>query len=385
MACVACSATPSCGAFQTRNASSTASSSSPLRVNRRARIVTPATRRGVPEESEDGPTWRDRVTNLKTNGPGDGRGVGRRNRGPRRVIKPSITRKPGDAPAVNSNDARIAAWRAENGVGANEDSVGGGGTIRNDVNTDSSKKKPQPSPWLTTDSETKQYGLLHASTATYPAYATLNTPTKYDDSPLDAVAISATTENLARAFGLDANAAGDPSKYETLVEVALRIHNERVSGDNDTQSAQKKLRKLIGRVMRGSIRSAAPAFLYDAEVETPFVPNPFPDIVKSVESLVKSAVPADLTREVTGTVASELTEWMFGPSSLTSSGGVTVVTIKKCRYLEATQSLGVCTHMCKLPAQDVVLSEFGVPLHVEPCFKTGSCQMHFGKYPPSDE
>ena len=87
---------------------------------------------------------------------------------------------------------------------------------------------------------------------------------------------------------------------------------------------------------------------------------------------------------MTGAVAGELAGWMFGPSSRATQGGITTVTIKKCRYLEATGCVGVCASMCKLPAQDVVFAEFGVPLHVEPDFATGRCRMHFGKAPPPE-
>ena len=60
---------------------------------------------------------------------------------------------------------------------------------------------------------------------------------------------------------------------------------------------------------------------------------------------------------------------------------VTVVSVKKCRYLEATRCSGVCVNMCKLPAQDVVRSEFGVPLYVAPNHADGSCRMFFGQEP----
>ena len=64
-------------------------------------------------------------------------------------------------------------------------------------------------------------------------------------------------------------------------------------------------------------------------------------------------------------IASEMAEWMFGPTTRETMAGpngrdVTVVNVKKCRYLEATGCAGVCVNMCKLPAQDVMREEFGV-------------------------
>lgn len=353
-------------------------------TSRGANIVTPATRRGLPQAGSDDPdarTWRDRLGDLKENGP-DGP-VGRRNRGPRRVIQPSIKAKPGEKPPKNSNDARIAAWRAE---GGDDEGVEGVSVRENnmhrDGNTNTSKTKPQnkTSNWITTDPKQVPFSFFAASTARYPAYSDMSTLTKYEDSAMDAFAISQSSKNLARAFDLDVDSFGDPREYETLVKVAIHIHAVH-RGDKNTN--KKPLRSVIGNVMRRSIRSSAPGFLYDESVETP-VPNPFPEITKSFESVLKSTVPTAAVREITGIVASEAAEWMFGPASLSTDGDVTTVTIKKCRYLEAAKCFGVCTQMCKLPAQDVIASEFGVPLYVDPCFKTGSCRMHFGLVPPSE-
>jgi beta-carotene isomerase len=53
-------------------------------------------------------------------------------------------------------------------------------------------------------------------------------------------------------------------------------------------------------------------------------------------------------------VVSEAMEWFFGPTTRETLAGpngteVTVVNVKKCRYLEATGCAGACTSMCKLP------------------------------------
>ena len=93
-----------------------------------------------------------------------------------------------------------------------------------------------------------------------------------------------------------------------------------------------------------------------------------------------------MIREMNATVASEAAEWMFGPTTRETMAGpsgrdVTVVNVKKCRYLEATGCAGVCVSMCKLPAQDVMASEFGVPVYMAPNFETGGCRMFFGQEP----
>ena len=331
---------------------------------RRASTVAPATRRGVPEPADDDPTWRDRLGSLKSDGP-DGP-VGRRNRGPRRKIKQTVSSSPDSKPIANSNDARVAAWRAENPEDAEVSA-----RRRADETKPGSSSSSSSSTWITGgEPEIERYSFFCASTARYPAYATRATETSYEDSPLDAAAIAASAEALAGVAGVDADAYGEKSEYATLARIALATH---ASG-----LGPSTLRDRVADVMRSSVRAGAPPFLFDAS--TPMLPA----ITAVAAGAARAAVPAEAMREMTGAVAGELAGWMFGPSSRSTDGGVTTVTIKKCRYLEATGCVGVCASMCKLPAQDVVFSEFGVRLHVDPDFSTGSCRMHFGKMPPPE-
>ena len=336
---------------------------------RRASTVAPATRRGVPQPADDDPTWRDRLGSLKSNGP-DGP-VGRRNRGPRRKIKQTISSSPDSKPTANSNDARVAAWRAENPEDA---AVSARRRVDEKAPPDASfrgSSSASASAWITGgEPTTERYSFFRASTARYPAYATRATETSYEDSPLDAAAIAASAQALAGVARLDADAYGERSEYATLARIALATHKSGMGPG--------ALRDRVADVMRESVRAGAPPFLFDAK--TPVLP----DVAAAAADAARAAVPAEAMREMTGAVAGELAGWMFGPSSRATQGGVTTVTIKKCRYLEATGCVGVCASMCKLPAQDVVFAEFGVPLHVEPDFVTGRCRMHFGKAPPPE-
>ena len=332
----------------------------------RRSTVAPATRRGVPEPADDDPTWRDRLGSLKSNGP-DGP-VGRRNRGPRRKIKQSVSSSPDSKPTANSNDARVAAWRAENPEDADVSARRRADASNLDSSSDTTRAS---SAWITGgEPETERYSFFGASTARYPAYATRTTETSYEDSPLDAAAIAASVELLAGVAGVDADAYGEKTEYATLARIALATHASGIG--------PSALRDRVADAMRSSVRAGAPPFLFDKNMPL------LPDFVAAAADAARAAVPADAMREMTGAVAVDLAGWMFGPSSRVTEGGVTTVTIKKCRYLEATGCVGVCASMCKLPAQDVVFSEFGVPLHVEPDFATGRCRMHFGKTPPPE-
>ena len=57
------------------------------------------------------------------------------------------------------------------------------------------------------------------------------------------------------------------------------------------------------------------------------------------------------------------------------------VHIHKCRYLEKSGCVGMCTNMCKLPTQDFFTQQFGLPLTMTPNFEDLSCEMVFGQVP----
>ncbi|KAK9824643.1 hypothetical protein WJX72_012018 [[Myrmecia] bisecta] len=61
------------------------------------------------------------------------------------------------------------------------------------------------------------------------------------------------------------------------------------------------------------------------------------------------------------------------------------VLIKKCRYLEASGCVGMCTNMCKIPTQDFFTKDFGLPLTMDPNFEDLSCEMIYGRPPPPIE
>ncbi|KAL5766043.1 hypothetical protein ACOSP7_016660 [Xanthoceras sorbifolium] len=82
--------------------------------------------------------------------------------------------------------------------------------------------------------------------------------------------------------------------------------------------------------------------------------------------------------------------WLVGPSEVVEvevngekqrSG----VHIKKCRYLENSGCVGMCVNMCKIPTQDFVTNEFGLPLTMIPNFEDMSCEMVYGQVPPPFE
>eukprot|EP00798_Chlamydomonas_sp_ICE-L_P014191 gene14191-20160_t len=62
-----------------------------------------------------------------------------------------------------------------------------------------------------------------------------------------------------------------------------------------------------------------------------------------------------------------------------------VVLIKKCRYLEASGCVGLCTNLCKMPTQSFFTDDCGLPLTMVPNWEDLSCEMRFGEPPPPME
>ena len=208
--------------------------------------------------------------------------------------------------------------------------------------------------------EIRTYSFLGQSEVRYRA-ASLRDPASratYADSDVDKIAIAVNAKQLAEAAGVEVTTLGDPSKYDTLARAAKALRDSRGPG---------ALRETVSELMRGQIRAGVP---------------PLPGL----SGMMQTLIPPEMMREMNATVASEAAEWMFGPTTRETMAGpnggdVTVVNVKKCRYLEATGCAGVCVNMCKLPAQDVMASEFGVPVYMAPNFETGGCRMFFGQEP----
>lgn len=298
-------------------------------------------------------TWQDRLGGLKARGPGMGKN------GPRRVIKRTVTKpseaavpKPKPTVAGEREWARVETMRAQQAAaearrrGANGRDVS---SSTNDTNA----------PWQ--KEETVSYSFFGQSRVRYPA-ASLADPAAsravYEDSELDKTAIQVNALLLAEAAGVDPNVlnGGDVRSFAALAEAAHHLRR---------QHSPEDLRRIVGKIMRSQITGGIPP---------------------GGTGVAQFLLPGAVLRETTGTIASEMAEWMFGPTTRETMAGpngrdVTVVNVKKCRYLEATGCAGVCVNMCKLPAQDVMREEFGVGLYVAPNFETCSCKMYFGQEP----
>ncbi|XP_031474530.1 beta-carotene isomerase D27, chloroplastic isoform X1 [Nymphaea colorata] len=112
---------------------------------------------------------------------------------------------------------------------------------------------------------------------------------------------------------------------------------------------------------------------------------------KPILSLAKILMPQHrLTRECFAIFTTIFFPWLVGPCEVKESefGGRkerSTVHIKKCRFLESTNCVGMCINMCKMPTQKFINESLGMPVSMVPDFDDMSCELIFGQKPPEAE
>ncbi|KAG5250542.1 beta-carotene isomerase [Salix suchowensis] len=107
-----------------------------------------------------------------------------------------------------------------------------------------------------------------------------------------------------------------------------------------------------------------------------------------ISNLVKIMLPqCTFTREYFAAFTTLFFVWLVGPCEVRESDfngrkEKNVVHIKKCRFLEATDCVGMCTNLCKVPSQTFIKHSFGIPVDMVPDFDDMSCEMIYGQEPP---
>ncbi|KAJ4814984.1 beta-carotene isomerase D27-like protein [Rhynchospora pubera] len=175
----------------------------------------------------------------------------------------------------------------------------------------------------------------------------------YRDSWFDHLAIRYLSQSLQHTTGLRNEKLG----YESLTEVATMVSR---SFDAERQ------RELVIK----SLEKAFPGFL-----------------LKMIKKLFPTS---KFMRELSAIFTIVFFSWLVGPSEVRESEiegrrEKNVVYIPKCRFLESTQCVGMCTNMCKVPCQKFIHDSLGMPVYMLPNFEEMSCEIIFGTKPPSDD
>ncbi|TVU25079.1 hypothetical protein EJB05_27558, partial [Eragrostis curvula] len=100
--------------------------------------------------------------------------------------------------------------------------------------------------------------------------------------------------------------------------------------------------------------------------------------------------PSKFSREYFAAFTTIFFPWLVGPCEVRESEvdgrkEKNVVYVPKCRFLESTNCVGMCTNLCKIPSQKFIQDSFGMPVYMSPNFEDMSCEMIFGQEPPEDD
>lgn len=235
------------------------------------------------------------------------------------------------------------------------------------------------------DVEVVRYGLGGGSVAMYPrsaaggdasaastsmsdrcepsrARSSTEPTTRYEDGPLDALAIAlfnrkllAAVENGAPLAAEDKNAL-PRSGFDRLVALADRIGG---SGRSTTEQRAVVLKTLLG-----------------------LIPAPVRFLFKI---LIK---PSNWVDAMNARITVSAFAWLVGPCEIVpreTDGELAAVRLRKCRYLEQCGCVGSCVNFCKRPTEAFFKEAFGVDAHLAPDHQNGSCVMTFGVSPPKED
>ncbi|XP_058746021.1 beta-carotene isomerase D27, chloroplastic [Vicia villosa] len=184
-----------------------------------------------------------------------------------------------------------------------------------------------------------------------PTEETLSKTHVYKDNWFDKLAINHLSKSVQAATGI----SNDKSGFDSLVEAAT--------------VASKKFSPV-----------------QQQEVVLDALDRAFP---KPILSVIRRVMPpSKLAREYFAVFTTLFFAWLLGPSEVRESEvngkkEKNIVYIKKCRFLEETNCVGMCTNLCKMPSQIFIKDSFGMPVNMVPNFDDMSCEMIFGQEPPS--
>ncbi|KAJ6802074.1 beta-carotene isomerase D27, chloroplastic [Iris pallida] len=177
--------------------------------------------------------------------------------------------------------------------------------------------------------------------------------TLYNDNWFDRLAI----HHLSQSIQLTTGIHNEKDGYESLIEAASAVAMN-FDAKNQQQLVIKALKKALPPVISYMIKIIAPPSKVSREFFSLFTTIFFPWLVGHCE-----------VRE----------------SEFQGKREKNVVYIPKCRFLEGTNCVGMCTNLCKMPTQKFIQDSFGMPLYMVPNFEDMSCEMIFGQHPPEDD
>ncbi|KAL6841606.1 hypothetical protein ACP4OV_028545 [Aristida adscensionis] len=190
--------------------------------------------------------------------------------------------------------------------------------------------------------------------------AATTTTTVYQDNWFDKLAIGYLSRNLQEASGMKNGKDG----YEGLIEAALTIAGF-FGVQEQWETVASALERAFPSYILTMIKVMLPPSRFSREYFAAFTTIFFPWLVGPCEY-----IQIMLVRE----------------SEVDGSKEKNVVYIPKCRFLESTNCVGMCTNLCKIPCQKFIQDSLGTAVYMSPNdFEDMSCEMIFGQQPPEDD
>ncbi|CAN0898237.1 Beta-carotene isomerase D27, chloroplastic [Linum grandiflorum] len=174
--------------------------------------------------------------------------------------------------------------------------------------------------------------------------------TEYHDNWLEAAAIDYLSRHVQQATG----ESNEKKGYESLVQATT---------DVTRKFDVSQQRQLVLEALANAI------------------PSP-------ILNLIRTLLPnSKFKREYFAVFTTVFFAWLVGPCEVRESEfngrkEKNVVHIKKCRFLEQSNCVGMCSNLCKVPSQTFIQASFGLPVNMVPNFDDMSCDMIFGEEPP---
>ncbi|GMY17064.1 beta-carotene isomerase D27, chloroplastic [Fagus crenata] len=181
---------------------------------------------------------------------------------------------------------------------------------------------------------------------------------EYKPGILDDLFLNLFRNKLVQEVGWDSEKPG----YDGLIEVANRLM---MKGRTNSDTREATVRILV---------SLFPPFLLDL----------YRILIAPIGG---GKVAAMMVARVTALTC----QWLMGTCTVNSvdlPDGTSCrsgVFVERCKYLEESKCVGICTNTCKLPTQTFFKDYMGVPLLMEPNFSDYSCQFKFGVLSPLPE
>ncbi|MED6173745.1 Beta-carotene isomerase d27, chloroplastic, partial [Stylosanthes scabra] len=191
-----------------------------------------------------------------------------------------------------------------------------------------------PYQWMMRFNKHKSKAPFVVGVLTRPAENISQETNVYKDNWFDHLAINHLSKSVQASTGHCNNKSG----YESLVEAAREAYKE-FNSNQQKEVIIQALNRAFPRPILMLIRTILP--------------------------------PSTFAREYFAAFTTLFFAWLVGPSEVRESeinGKIekNVVHIKKCRFLEETNCVGMCINLCKMPSQSFIKDSFGMPVNMVP-------------------